>query len=48
MLRQPAVSDRGTEQLVEEKVEMFWKGLDGGFSKRGQASESILLDLPNR
>ena len=48
MRRQPAVSDRETEQLVEEKVETFWKGIEGGFSKRGQASERILLDLPNR
>ena len=45
--RQPAVSDRETEQLIEEKVETFWKGLEGDFSKRGRASESILLDLPN-
>ena len=48
MRRQASVSDRETEQLVEEKVDTFWKGLEGGFSKRGQASESILLHLPNR
>ena len=46
MRRQPAVSDQETEQLIEEKVETFWKRLEGGFSKRGRASESILLDLP--
>lgn len=36
---QPAVSDPETEQLVDEKVDTFWKGIEGGFSKRGQASE---------
>jgi hypothetical protein len=39
MGRQPAVSDQETEQLVEEKVDAFWKGIEGGFSKRGQVSE---------
>ena len=34
--------------IVEEKVEMFRKGVEGGCSKRGQASERNLLDLPNR
>ena len=29
---QSAVSDRETEQLVEEKVDTFWKGLEGGFT----------------
>lgn len=24
------------EQLVNEKVELFWKGIESGFNKRGQ------------
>jgi hypothetical protein len=24
------------EQLVSEKVELFWKGIENGFNKRGQ------------
>ena len=45
MRRQPAVSDQETEQLVEEKVDAFWKGIEGGSSKRGQASEKRVAKL---
>lgn len=33
---QPAVDDAETEQLVDQKVDAFWKGIEGGMSKRGQ------------
>ncbi|KAJ3816815.1 autophagy-related protein [Lentinula raphanica] len=32
----PGVSDPEMEQLVEDKVDLFWKGIEGGMSKRGQ------------
>ncbi|KAJ4485875.1 autophagy-related protein [Lentinula aciculospora] len=32
----PGVSDLEMEKLVEEKVDLFWKGMEGGMSKRGQ------------
>ncbi|KDR82145.1 hypothetical protein GALMADRAFT_240679 [Galerina marginata CBS 339.88] len=32
----PGVSDPETERLVYEKVDTFWKGIEGGASKRGQ------------
>uniref|UniRef100_A0A8H7Y4A8 Autophagy-related protein 101 n=2 Tax=Psilocybe cubensis TaxID=181762 RepID=A0A8H7Y4A8_PSICU len=32
----PGVSDPQIEQLVYEKVDAFWKGIEGGPSKRGQ------------
>ncbi|KAH7880896.1 autophagy-related protein [Lentinula edodes] len=32
----PGVSDAEMGQLVEEKVELFWKGIEEGMSKRGQ------------
>jgi hypothetical protein len=40
-LPQPPVSDQETEELVDEKIDVlvFWKGIEGGFTKRGQASE---------
>ncbi|KAF8352162.1 autophagy-related protein [Amanita rubescens] len=34
----PGVSDPAMEQLVNEKVEQFWKGIESGFIKRGQIS----------
>jgi len=30
------VADPGIEILVDEKVDAFWKGVDGGASKSGQ------------
>ncbi|KAF8891132.1 autophagy-related protein [Gymnopilus junonius] len=32
----PGVSDPETERLVDEKVDAFWKGIEGGATKRGQ------------
>ncbi|KAM6501013.1 Autophagy-related protein 1010 [Amanita muscaria] len=32
----PGVSDSEMEQLVNEKVEAFWRGIEIGFDKRGQ------------
>ncbi|THH27517.1 hypothetical protein EUX98_g6664 [Antrodiella citrinella] len=34
----PAVDDANVEQLVDQKVDVFWKGIEGGLSKRGQIS----------
>ena len=33
---QPAVDDEDTEQVVEQRVEAFWKAIEGGVNKRGQ------------
>lgn len=30
------MDDPDTEQLINEKVDMFWKAIEGGTSKRGQ------------
>ncbi|KII87805.1 hypothetical protein PLICRDRAFT_54849 [Plicaturopsis crispa FD-325 SS-3] len=32
----PGVDDPEMEQLVNEKVNVFWKGIEGGANKRGQ------------
>jgi len=32
----PGVADPEMEQLVEERVDTFWKGIEGGANKRGQ------------
>lgn len=32
----PGVSDPEMEQLINEKVDTFWRGVEGGVSKRGQ------------
>jgi len=34
----PGVSDRETEYLVNEKVDAFWRGIEGGANKRGTVS----------
>ena len=33
---QPGVDDQEISQLVEEKVDAFWKGVEGDANKRGQ------------
>lgn len=33
------------EQLVNEKVDAFWKGIEGGSSKRGQVRALWHLEL---
>ncbi|KAG5636259.1 hypothetical protein H0H81_008615 [Sphagnurus paluster] len=35
----PGVSDPEMEQLVNDKVDAFWKGIEGGANKRGQRSD---------
>jgi len=32
----PGVADEGMEQLINDKVDAFWKGIEGGANKRGQ------------
>ncbi len=32
----PAVSDQDTERLVNDRVDTFWKAIEGGANKRGQ------------
>ncbi|KDQ51157.1 hypothetical protein JAAARDRAFT_73804 [Jaapia argillacea MUCL 33604] len=32
----PGVDDKDMEQLVDDKVDAFWKGIEGGSNKRGQ------------
>ncbi|KZT02074.1 uncharacterized protein LAESUDRAFT_763182 [Laetiporus sulphureus 93-53] len=32
----PGIDDPEMKQLIEEKVDAFWKGIEGGISKRGQ------------
>jgi hypothetical protein len=39
------VSDAGMEQLVNEKVEAFWKGIEGGANKRGQVRQFSFRSL---
>jgi hypothetical protein len=34
-----------TKKPRNEKINVFWKGIKGGFIKRGQASEKNLLNL---
>jgi autophagy-related protein 101 len=29
------------EQLVNEKVDMFWRGIEGGANKRGQVGQVV-------
>ena len=33
---QPGVDDEGITKTVEEKVDAFWKGVEGGANKRGE------------
>jgi hypothetical protein len=37
----PGVADPQTEQLINDKVDVFWKGIEGGFNKRGQIIVTI-------
>jgi hypothetical protein len=34
----PGVADPEMEQLIAERVDTFWKGIEGGANKRGQVS----------
>ena len=40
---QPGVQDPEIERLIEEKVNMFWKSVENGTNKRGQASYILSL-----
>lgn len=42
---QPGVADPEMEQLVNEKVDVFWKGIESGSNKRGQVLSRTLLDV---
>lgn len=42
----PGVSDPETELLVNEKVDAFWRGIEGGANKRGTVSTHLMLSVP--
>jgi autophagy-related protein 101 len=43
----PGVADPETESLVNEKVDAFWKAIEGGADKRGQVSRSMrVFNIP--
>ncbi|KAJ3513854.1 hypothetical protein NLJ89_g2718 [Agrocybe chaxingu] len=44
----PAVSDPDTERLVSEKVDAFWRGIEGGASKRGNITVTIAEKKPKK
>ena len=37
----PGVADDEMEQLVAERVDTFWKGIESGASKRGQVGRVL-------
>jgi len=37
----PGIYHTETEQLMNEKVEAFWKAIEGGYTKRGQITVTI-------
>jgi len=44
----PGVSDPEMEQLVNEKVDAFWRGVEGGLSKRGQITVTFSEKRPKK
>ena len=44
---QPGVDDQEISQLVEEKVDAFWKGVEGDANKRGQVRPNPCLCADN-
>ncbi|RDB19500.1 hypothetical protein Hypma_013602 [Hypsizygus marmoreus] len=44
----PGVSDSGMEQLVNEKVDAFWRGIEGGTNKRGQITVTFSEKRPKK
>ncbi|CAA7261031.1 unnamed protein product [Cyclocybe aegerita] len=44
----PGVSDSDTERLVSEKVDAFWRGIEGGASKRGNITVTIAERKPKK
>ena len=45
---QPGVADPDMEGLVNDKVEAFWRGVEGGHSKRGQVRRAAPGPGPRR
>jgi len=45
---QPGVADPGIESLVDEKVDAFWKGVDGGASKSGRITVTFSEKRPKK
>ena len=39
---QPGVADPEMKQLVNKKVDVFWKGIESGSNKRGQVPSRML------
>ncbi|KAH9942969.1 autophagy-related protein [Amylocystis lapponica] len=44
----PGVDDEEMKQLVEDKVEAFWKGVEGGVNKRGQITLTFSEKRPRK
>ncbi|KAJ6630421.1 hypothetical protein B0H10DRAFT_985832 [Mycena sp. CBHHK59/15] len=44
----PGVSDPEMEQLVNDKVDAFWRGVDSGASKRGQITVTFSEKRPKK
>ncbi|KAJ7490848.1 autophagy-related protein [Mycena latifolia] len=44
----PGVSDPEMEALVNEKVDAFWRGVEGGVSKRGQITVTFSEKRPKK
>ncbi|KAJ7290288.1 autophagy-related protein [Mycena rebaudengoi] len=44
----PGVSDPEMEQLVNEKVDVFWRGIESGASKRGQITVTFSEKRPKK
>jgi len=42
------VADPGIERLVDEKVDAFWKGVDGGANKSGQITVTFSEKRPKK
>ncbi|KAG6909392.1 hypothetical protein DXG01_000692 [Tephrocybe rancida] len=48
MANQPGVSDAETEQLINDKVDAFWKGIEGGTGRRGQIKVTFSEKRPKK
>ncbi|KAL4062308.1 autophagy-related protein, partial [Scleroderma yunnanense] len=44
----PSVSDPEMEQLVNDKVDTFWKGVENGTNKRGQVLVTFSEKRPKK
>ena len=45
---QPGVSNREIEDLVNDKVDAFWKGMERGPNKHGEVNSSPIPSIPRR